>query len=348
MRRSSEFWTSKPSATRIVPVILHRKWFLEWIEHSDYKHGHLSQGFRAHTLSQIQLRARPKFLPSSARSEITWTVTLGYFGNISTKHNKTWENNQEEFATHFGVHSRSVTWGMRTQDPSSAMPLTISRKLLRWSSTWYMCIAHHSASLRIIAQHSHLSSWSAIEVSWVSVAACGHSFRPVCFSLCFAMFCNSSYLILLEDFEATSSVSRRRFGLVSSATSKATWDVGTLPEITSKKWTAHGSTNGETIEVLFHLVFLACLGIFVVVYSLPWTWFDVRSCRNSCVVCTVTELLWLVWRSTSKHIKTLRQRKCKVVLPLLSATLRTRSSKEGIFDPHIFVSFHWLNPDLQL
>ena len=146
MRRSSEFWTSKPSATRIVPVILHRKWFLDWIEHSDYKHGHLSQGFRAHTLSQIQLRARPKFLPSSARSEITWTVTLGYFGNISTKHNKTWENNQEEFATHFGVHSRSVTWGMRTQDPSSAMPLTISRKLLRWSSTWYMCIAHHSAS----------------------------------------------------------------------------------------------------------------------------------------------------------------------------------------------------------
>ena len=90
------------------------------------------------------------FLPSSARSEITWTVTLGYFGNISTKHNKTWENNQEESATHFGVHSRSVTWGMRTQDPSSAMPLTISRKLLRWSSTWCMCIAHHSASLRSI------------------------------------------------------------------------------------------------------------------------------------------------------------------------------------------------------
>jgi hypothetical protein len=26
------------------------------------------------------------------------------------------------------------------------MPLTISRKLLRWSSTWCMCIAHHSAS----------------------------------------------------------------------------------------------------------------------------------------------------------------------------------------------------------
>lgn len=146
VRRSSEFWTSNPSATRIVPVILHRKWFLEWIEHSDYKHGHLSKGFRAHTLSPIQLRARPKFLPSSARSEITWTVTLGYFGTISTKHNKTWENNLEEFATHFGVHSRSVTWGMRTQDPSSAMPLTISRKLLRWSSTWCMCIAHHSAS----------------------------------------------------------------------------------------------------------------------------------------------------------------------------------------------------------
>ena len=37
---------------------------------------------------------------------------------------------------------------------------------------------------------------------------------------------------LLADFDATSSVSRRRFGLVSSATSKATWDVGTLPELT--------------------------------------------------------------------------------------------------------------------
>ena len=108
--------------------------------------------------SWIQLRAIPKFLPSSARAEITW------------KCSKTEGKRKNNLRPASELSLRGSN-GYSIQHPTSAMPLTISRKLLRWSSTWHKW---HTFPVQV------LLIWRYLKISedlWSTVSICFNLFH---------------------------------------------------------------------------------------------------------------------------------------------------------------------------